>query len=210
MMGTYQLYFEGIVLGILVSAPLGPIGVLTIQRTINKGRNSGIITGLGALTADTFYAALAGFGVSIITKFISNHQLSFRVVGGMILLFLAYKIFNTNISEQVKNRKIGKNNYISDFISTFLLTISNPLTIIFFGLAYGSIGVKNDFDLERLLMLIAGISTGAAIWWLGLVSIISIFKDKFRLKQLFWINKITGILIALFAISIVVSVAFLE
>ena len=86
-MGTYQLYFEGIVLGILVSAPLGPIGVLTIQRTINKGRNSGIMTGLGALTADTFYAALAGFGVSIITKFISNHQLSFRIVGGMILLF---------------------------------------------------------------------------------------------------------------------------
>ncbi len=208
-MGVYQLYFEGIVLGILVSAPLGPIGVLTIQRTINKGRNSGIITGLGALTADTFYAALAGFGVSIITKFISNHQLSFRIIGGFILLFLAYKIFNTNISEQVKNRKIGKNNYISDFISTFLLTISNPLTIIFFGLAYGSIGVRSTFDLERLLMLIAGISTGAAIWWFGLVSIISIFKDKFRLKQLWWINKITGILIAVFAILIVLSVAFL-
>lgn len=208
-MNTYQLYFEGIILGILVSAPLGPIGVLTIQRTINKGRNSGIATGLGALTADTFYAALTGFGVSIITEFISNHQLSFRVVGGIILLFLAYKIFNTNITKQVKNRKIGNNNYISDFISTFLLTISNPLTIIFFGIAYGTLGHKNEFELESLLMLIAGISTGAAIWWLGLVSIISIFKDKFRLKQLWWINKITGVLIAVFAISIVISVAFL-
>ena len=208
-MTSYHFFFEGIIFGILVSAPLGPIGVLTIQRTINKGRNSGIFTGLGALTADTFYAALAGFGVAIITDFIESHQVSFRIIGGIILLLLAYKIFSTNITEQVKNRKLGRTNYFSDFISTFMLTLSNPLTIIFFGLVYASIGIKNSFDMQSLLSLIIGISTGAAIWWLGLVSIISIFKDKFRLRQLWWINKITGILIAIFSVFIIVSVAFL-
>ena len=208
-MTSYHFFFEGIIFGVLVSAPLGPIGVLTIQRTINKGRNSGIFTGLGALTADTFYAALAGFGVSIITNFLENYQIAFRSIGGLILLLLAYKIFNTNITEQVKNRKLGKTNYFSDFISTFMLTLSNPLTIIFFGLAYASIGVESSFNLETLLSLIVGISTGAAIWWFGLVSIISIFKDKFRLRQLWWINKITGILIAIFSLFIIVSVAFL-
>jgi threonine/homoserine/homoserine lactone efflux protein len=209
-METYHLLFEGIILGILVSAPLGPIGVLTIQRTINKGRRSGMFTGLGALTADIFYASLAGFGISIITDFISNHQTSFRIGGGFVLLFLAYKIFFTNVPQQVRNKQLGKNNYFSDFISTFILTLSNPLTIIFFGLAYASIGVKNSFNIESLMILIGGISAGAALWWFGLVSIISIFKKRFKLRQLWWINKITGTLIAVFSIFIIISVFFLD
>jgi len=201
---SIYLFIQGIGIGILVSAPLGPIGVLVIQKTLNKGKLSGFITGMGAATADTFYAIIAGFGVAIITKFINVYQQEIRIIGGVILIGFAYYTFNSNVSKQVKASSKGNKNFLTDYLSTFFLTISNPIPFVVFGISFASIGMaeKNMFD---VLIIVLGVVSGAVLWWISLVSFVNIFRRKFKLKQLWWINKITGVVVALFAIFVLVS-----
>ena len=202
-MSIYSI-IQGIGIGILVSAPLGPIGVLVIQKTLNKGKLSGFITGMGAATADTFYAIIAGFGVAIITKFLNAYQQEIRVIGGIILIGFAYYTFNSNVSKQVRASSKGNKNFLTDYLSTFFLTISNPIPFVVFGISFASLGMaeKEMFD---VLIIVLGVVSGAVLWWLSLVSFVNIFRKKFKLKQLWWINKITGIVVALFAVFVLVS-----
>jgi len=200
-------FIQGIGIGILVSAPLGPIGVLVIQKTLNKGKSSGFITGMGAATADTFYAIIAGFGVAIITKFLNSYQQEIRIIGGIILLGFAYYTFNSNVTKQVRASSEGKKNYLADYLSTFLLTISNPIPFVVFGISFASLGMVEK-QMVDILIIVLGVVSGAVLWWLGLVSFVNIFRRKFKLKQLWWINKITGIVVALFAIFVLVSAYF--
>ena len=200
-------FIQGIGIGILVSAPLGPIGVLVIQKTLSKGRNSGFITGMGAATADTFYAVIAGFGVAIITLFLNAYQQEIRVVGGVILLGFAYFTFNSNVAKQVRASSVGKQNYFTDFLSTFLLTMSNPIPFVVFGISFASLGMA-DKELHNVVIVVLGVISGAVLWWFGLVSFVNVFRHKFKLKQLWWINKITGIVVALFAVFVLVSAYF--
>jgi threonine/homoserine/homoserine lactone efflux protein len=198
---------QGIGIGILVSAPLGPIGVLVIQKTLNKGKTSGLITGFGAASADIFYAIIAAFGVAIITNFLQTYQSEIRLIGGVVLMFFAYHTFTTNVLKQFKANIIGKKNFLADYFSTFFLTASNPVPFIVFGISFASLDMskKNIYD---IMIIVLGIIAGAVLWWIFLVSIINAFRHKFRLKQLWWVNKITGVLIALFSIFIVLSVFF--
>lgn len=197
-------FIQGIGIGILVSAPLGPIGVLVIQKTLSKGRNSGFITGIGAATADSFYAVIAGFGVAIITKFLTAYQHEIRIIGGLILIGFAYYTFNSSVAKQVRSNSVGKKNYLADYLSTFILTISNPIPFVVFGISFASLGMA-DKQLINVLIVVFGVISGAVLWWFGLVSFVNIFRRRFKLKQLWWINKITGIVVALFAIFVLVS-----
>jgi len=198
------LILEGMILGISVSAPVGPIGVLCIQRTLNKGRNFGLISGLGAVIADTFYAILAIFGISFIIIDANNY--TFRLIGGIILAIVGVKMFFTNPVAQIR-RPTSKRTYLGYFASTFLLTITNPLTIVFFAASFTALGLNkyagNPFF---LLTLVLGVFMGASLWWFFLVFIVNTFRKKFRLRSLWWINKISGLLITFLAI---ISIIFL-
>jgi len=200
-------FIQGIGIGMLVSAPLGPIGVLVIQKTLNKGKGSGFITGMGAATADTFYAIIAGFGVAIITKFLNAYQQEIRVVGGVVLIGFAYYTFNSNVTKQIRASSTGNKNYLADFFSTFILTISNPVPFVVFGISFASLGMAEK-EMIDVLVIVLGVVSGAVLWWFGLVSFVNMFRKKFKLKQLWWINKITGIVVALFAIFVLISAYF--
>ncbi|RLD64186.1 MAG: lysine transporter LysE [Bacteroidetes bacterium] len=188
---------KGIIVGIAVSAPMGPIGVLCVQKTVNKGKALGFYSGLGAATADTFYAIITAFGLTYITNFLLRHQLYFEVIGISVLLVLGLKMFFSNPVKQFKanKRQKRKRGVFSDYISTFFLTISNPLTIIFYGTAYAALGLIGDTDEGSSYFLIAGIFSGATLWWYVLTTVVNLYRHKFKLKIIWNINRISGIAI---------------
>jgi len=162
---------------------------------------------MGAATADVFYAIIAGFGVAIITRFLNSYQQEIRIIGGVILIGFAYYTFNSSVSKQLRDNSVGKKNYLADYLSTFVLTISNPIPFVVFGITFASLGMAEK-ELINVLVIVVGVVTGAVLWWFTLVSFINIFRQKFKLKQLWWINKITGVVVALFAIFVLVSSFF--
>ena len=200
-------FIQGIGIGLMVSAPLGPIGILVIQRTLNKGKISGFFTGLGAAAADIFYAFIAGFGIAFITKLLTEYQDQIRIVGGLVLLIFAYTTFTANVTKQIRKRKAGKQNYYADFFSTFFLTISNPVPFVVFGIAFATLSMA-QLNWSSVLVILGGVVSGAILWWFGLVSFVNMFRAKFKLKQLWWVNKITGIIVAAFAVFIFITVFF--
>ncbi len=197
-MGTILLLIlEGILLGISVSAPVGPIGVLSIQRTLNKGRNFGLVSGLGAALADTFYAVLAAYGISFVV--LDAHNFVFRLIGGIILIIVGIKMFFTNPIAQIRKPN-GKSTYWGYFASTFFLTLTNPLTVVFFAASFATIGLSEFSEHPGyLVLMVISVSLGALLWWLSLVYTVNAFRKKFRLRNLWWINKISGLLITLLA-----------
>lgn len=199
-----SLIIAGIVAGLLISVPLGPVGVLIIRKTLNKGRYSGYFGGAGAVTADTFFAIIAGFGVSFITDFIDSFQQEIRIGGGIILMVLAYKIFTSSVIDQIR-QKGKKSTLWSDFMHTYFLTLSNPLTIIVIGAIFAAGGPGKDAGQAQILTLITGVLTGAAAWWLVLVTGVNFFRKNIRLKTLWYLNKVTGILIFVFGLIVLIS-----
>jgi len=203
-----EFFLKGLLVGIIVSAPMGPIGVLCVQKTVNKGHFLGFLSGLGAATADTFYAVLAAFGVTFITNFLTKNQILFQVVGIMVLLFLGFRmIFNNPVKQYRYHRTSGKKRgALKDYISVFFLTISNPLTIIFFGAAFTMMGLLTDSEGQRAnLMLVAGIFAGASLWWFLLTYVVNIFRKRFRLRNIFMLNRISGIIIITLSIAAIIK-----
>jgi threonine/homoserine/homoserine lactone efflux protein len=202
---------KGIIVGLSVSIPLGPVGIFVIQRTISKGQIAGTIAGLGAVFADTFYAVIAGFGVKIIGDFMVENEIALRLIGSFFLIFMGYRIFTSNIIKQVRYKMgvISKSKYLKDFAGIFFLTLSNPLTIVAFGAIFAGLGiVEGNSDARLTIYLIAGVFSGAFFWWFILGTFINIFRNKIRLRNLFWINKVTGILIILLGIVAGLSIWF--
>lgn len=200
---------KGIIIGISVSAPLGPIGVLCIQRTLNKGFKSGFISGFGAAVADIIYAVIAGFSITFISDFLIENQTYFRIIGGLFLIFIGYRIFSSNPAAQIRKLRTKGNNYYRDFLTSFLVTVSNPITILAFGAIFASFNlIDKETGSIPIVVLILAIFSGAILWWLCLILIVTIFKQRIRLRNLLWINRITGILIIIFALVVIISVFF--
>jgi len=198
---------KALLIGISVSAPLGPIAVLSIQRTLNKGFKSGFISGIGAASADIIYAIIVGFSITFISDFLTKYQEYFRIIGGMFLIYIGFKIFSSNPGKQVRKLRLKGNNYYKDFITAFFLTISNPLTILAFGAFFTGLGMVDKAGGQfPIVVMIVSVFSGALLWWLGLISIVTIFKKRIRLRNLLWINRITGSLIVVFALYLIVSV----
>ncbi len=196
-------------IGIGVSVPLGPIGILCIQRTMNKGFLSGFISGIGAAFADTLYAIIAAFGISMIKDFLIENQTIIRTVGSLFLVFVGYKIFNSNPAKDLRKLRNEGQNYIKDFITSFLITISNPITIVAFGAIFAGFDlVGENVNFFHALALIIMVFIGAVTWWLVLISSVSIFRKRIRLRFLLWTNKITGTIIVIFALYILLTSFF--
>ena len=187
------LLIKGILVGLLASIPLGPIGVICIQRTINKGKLSGFLSGMGAASADTLFAAIAGFSLTFIISFIEEKHIIFQAIGGVIVFGLGIKIFYTNPIKQLRRHKRKKNSLLEDYLSVLLVTITNPLAVFLFIALFASLGVVAE-GTDFLLSLVAtsGVFVGAILWWYILTTLVDTFRSKFRLKQLWWINKISG------------------
>ena len=196
-----KFFIDGFIVGLIASIPLGPIGVLCIQRTLSKGRWSGFISGLGASTSDAIYSIIACFSLSYVVSFIEKQMLWVQIFGVVLLTFLGLKIFYTNPAIQLRRQKSKSANFHQDFISTFFFTISNPLYIfLFIGIFAGLRIVMPENSFVGQLFIILGVFAGAASWWFGLTSIVNLFRTKINLRRLWWINKIAGAVIVVIAL----------
>ncbi|MGV8090779.1 MAG: LysE family translocator [Mangrovibacterium sp.] len=192
------LFIKGIIIGLAVSVPLGPIGVLIIQRTINKNRISGFLTGVGASLTDVFYALIAGFSLTYVIDFIRVHHFSFHILGALIVFLLGAYIYRKNPVHDMRKYRRKGSTYYQDLISSFLITFPNPLVVFIFLAVFASSGIVfHTSQPYQAFVLIFGIFIGASLWWLTLTNVVSWFKHKFSLRVLWWFNKISGALIML-------------
>jgi threonine/homoserine/homoserine lactone efflux protein len=203
-----KLFIHGIIIGFLVSLPLGPIGVLVIQRTVNKSRRAGLFSGAGAALSDVIYAMIAGFSLTIVIDFIRQYQMLFQVVGAIAVMGLGLFIYTKNPVKDLRRHRRRGSTHFQDLASTFLLTFSNPLSIFVFLAIFASSGIVLNIDRPYYsAFIILGIFVGAMSWWFSLSGVVSLFRHKINLRLLWWINKVAGILIILFVIvSITVAI----
>ncbi|MBT3190371.1 MAG: LysE family transporter [Anaerolineae bacterium] len=196
---TFSLLLQGIVIGFSIAAPVGPIGVLCIRRTLAKGRIAGLISGLGAATADAVYGCIAGFGLTFISQFLVDQQNLLRLVGGAFLLYLGIKTFFSKDSEKkIENNDKGLS---SAYLTTFFLTLTNPLTILSFVAIFAGMGIVNTTgNYASALMLVLGVFIGSMLWWSLLSGGASFFQKKIDAQGLTWINKISGVIITGFGV----------
>ncbi|MDR2835067.1 MAG: LysE family translocator [Bacteroidales bacterium] len=203
--------WEGILIGLAASIPLGPIAILIIQRTLNKGWKFGFLSGLGAACADTFYAILAALGVTMITSYIEKYEIILRIIGSIILIIMGIKLIPIKPTKQLKKNylKTGKKAIVSDFFSIYGLTLSNPITFFVFTAFFATFRVIDGTITNwylGIVILLFSIFFGAVSWWCALTLLVSVFRKKIRLRKMLILNRIAGILMILFAIFVIVSV----
>lgn len=192
----------GILIGICVSAPVGPLGVLCIQRTLSRGKLHGFITGMGATTSDIIYALLVSLGMSFILDFINTHQFLIQLIGSIIILLFGLHLFLKKPKNQLPDIKTprSKGDLISDYLSAFALCFSNPLIMFLFIGLFARFQIIESGNITNNIVAFISILIGATIWWILLTLIVGYFKNKFKLRELWIINKITGSIIILLSI----------
>ncbi len=199
------LLFKGALLGFSIAAPVGPIGVLCIRRTLQYGRFSGLFSGLGAATADTLYGLFAALSLTLVSDFLVAKHLVLHLLGGVFLLFLGARTFFAAPSS-TNSEKISHRSLLSDFLSSFFLTLSNPMTIFSFVAIFASLGLVNVS--EKYLdasLLVFGIFLGACFWWLLLSEGVTFFRKKVSHQAMGWINRIAGLIIITFGLFVLIS-----
>jgi threonine/homoserine/homoserine lactone efflux protein len=202
---TMELFIKGIILGFSIAAPVGPIGLLCIRRTLAEGKLHGFVSGLGAATADAFYGFIAAFGLNVISSLLLEHQFSIRWIGLVFLFYLAARIF---ISKPASNTKISaeNTNLIRSYTSTLFLTLTNPATILSFIAVFAGFGVGTDANnYFQGSLIVMGVFLGSALWWLLLSSFIGLFRERLNTNALGIINKISAVLLILLGIFSVLS-----
>ena len=208
----FEILLRGLTVGLIASITLGPVGVMCIQRTLSKNRQSGLVSGLGAAVADAIFAILAYFFIAIISSVIESHLQILKILGGICVVIVGVNIFLKNPVVQIRRNRAGKSNLWQDFASTFVLTLTNPafilwLLVIFSAFNVGSAegGEMTFSTIKTGLLMIGGFFGGAVAWWLLLTSVISLFRRRFRPRHLLWINRIAGVLITLLGAVAIIS-----
>lgn len=185
---------KGLIIGLSISVPVGPIGILCIRRTLSRGRMVGFLSGLGAATADGLYGAIAGFGLTFLVDFLIGKQIWLRLIGGALLCILGAKTFLSKPAEQ--GTPVDGNNRWHAYLSTFFLTLTNPLTILFFVAVFAGLGVGSEGGHYLLAgILVSGVFVGSAMWWLILCGFTGLLQKLLNPKRLQWLNRISGLII---------------
>ena len=205
-----SVFLQGLIIGFSIAAPVGPIGVLCIRRTLAEGRLAGFLSGIGAASADMFYGAVAAFGLTVVQDLLIGQSNWLQVVGGIFLLYLGLKTFFSKPSEKAAESRRG--GLFGAYLTTFFLTITNPLTILSFIAIFA--GLRLPFhDVSGVLregetggnylpasFMVLGVFLGSATWWLTLSTGVSLLREKFTPVLLTWVNRLAGVVIFVFGL----------
>ena len=197
-------FARGLLLGLSIAAPVGPIGVLCIRRTLTQGWRIGFLTGLGAATADATYGAVAAFGLTALSNLLIAEQFWLRLLGGLFLLYLGARTFVAKPATVAANATA--NSLTGAYSSTFLLTLTNPTTILSFAAIFAGFGVASSGSTLAAGILVLGVFVGSALWWLLLSGGVTLLRSRFRPAALVWVNRISGVVIALFGLIALASI----
>lgn len=211
-MSDLSVFFRGLIIGFSIAAPVGPIGVLCIRRTLADGRLAGFLSGMGAASADMFYGAVAAFGLTIVQDLLLGQSDWLRFVGGIFLLYLGFKTFFSKPSEQAA--KSSRGGLFGAYLTTFFLTITNPITILSFIAIFA--GLRLPFrDASGMLregetggnyvsaaFMVLGVFLGSAAWWLTLSFTVGFLRQRFNASWQTWVNRVAGVIIFGFGVAI--------
>jgi threonine/homoserine/homoserine lactone efflux protein len=191
------LFLRGLIIGFSIAAPVGPIGILCIRRTLSEGRASGFLSGLGAATADALYGCVAGFGLTMISTFLVDQRFWIQLVGGVFLLALGIKTLRSTPAErEAAASGVG---LTASYLSTLFLTLTNPMTILSFAGIFAALGVADTAgDLSAAARLVLGVFIGSAAWWLLLSGGVGFLREKLSAGVLSWTNRLSGVILLVF------------
>lgn len=197
---------NSIITGLAIAAPVGPIGVLCIRRTLADGRLYGLVSGLGAATADGFYGFIAAFGLTAVFTLFIEHADIFRLAGGLFLLYLGIRTLLAKPAEKAADATAKRHGLLGAYLSTLALTITNPMTILSFIGIFAGLGASETANNPLAsLVMVTGIAGGSALWWLMLSGGVSLLRHRLDTRILRWINWISGGVIILFALRIMLD-----
>ena len=193
-MREIEIFLKGLIVGLSIAVPVGPIGVLCIRRTLAKGRLIGLFSGLGAATADALYGAIAGFGLTILSNFLIGQKLWLHLIGGGLLCLLGVKTFLSKPAEE--GTCVEGSSLWNAYLSTFFLTLTNPMTLLFFAAVFAGLGIGSErHHYFAAAILVSGVFIGSAMWWLVLIGFTGILRGLFNFKRQRWLNRISGLII---------------
>lgn len=198
-----DLIIKGVIVGVVVSAPLGPVGVLCIQRTLNKGRWYGFVTGLGAALSDIIYALITGYGMSFVVDFIENPQNMFylQLIGSIMLLVFGIYTFRSNPVNSIRPVSANKGTLVHNFVTAFFVTLSNPLIIfLFIGLFARFSFVLPEARIYEQSVGYLAIVGGALLWWFVITWLVNKLRSQFDLRGIWILNRIIGIVVMIFSV----------
>jgi len=195
---------KGLIIGFSIAAPVGPIGILCIRRTLVYGRLTGLLSGLGAASADAIYGSIAGFGLTIISDLLLQQQYGLSLGGGLFLVYLGFKtLLAAPAAPATPDRD---KNLLGAYISTFVLTLTNPATILSFAAVFAGLGLANsDSSYSTAGVLVLGVFSGSALWWLLLSGGVSFFRSQFSPDRLVWVNRASGLIITGFGLLMLLN-----
>ena len=221
-----SVFGRGLALGFAIAAPVGPIGVLVIRRTLAEGRLAGLVSGLGAATADGIYGFIAAFGLTFVSSFLISQQSWIRLLGGLFLLYLGVKTMWAPVAErsavgfdtpQTATRPTATQSPVAqpaaagllgNYGSTFVLTLTNPLTMLSFAAVFAGLSVgAASGDYASAAVLVLGVFLGSALWWLALSTAVSLLRSRVSPRGLRWINRVSGLIILGFGLAALASLA---
>jgi threonine/homoserine/homoserine lactone efflux protein len=206
MIPAVEILLKGVLLGLAVSMPLGPISIILINRTIKRGFLSGLFSGLGLGSADTLLALLSALGFTVIMGFIHEERFVLTIITGIVVIGIGIKVLLSNPVKDFRDRDRSDKSLWRDFYSVFVLSISNPYTILIFVAFFSGIHINVRIRADLVpFFLIPGVFIGAMTWWFSLSYILSRFKKKIRLRAIVRINKLGGIVILLIGVLLLFS-----
>lgn len=206
-MTVFGFFARGILIGLAIAAPVGPIGILCIRRTLASGRLVGFVTGMGAATADGTYGAVAAFGLTLISALLLREQAWVRLVGGLALGFLGLRtIFSAVASTPARASAEAKRSLLAAYASTVFLTLTNPTTILSFAAVFAGLGLVGTGGRGTLAAaLVLGVFGGSTLWWLVLSMGVSLLRGWFTPERLAWVNRASGLLLLAFGVAALAS-----
>jgi threonine/homoserine/homoserine lactone efflux protein len=190
---SLTLLVKGLLAGLAIAVPVGPVNVLCVSRTLTKGRVAGLMSGLGAATADAFYGSIAGFSITFIITFLIREERWIQLGGGILLLAIGV-VYYFKPPHPLGEGKDDSSKR-SDYASTFLLTLTNPTTVLTFLVVLAVLGIGHGEAWSLTLWLVFGIFCGSMLWWIVLVSAVNHFRDRFNHRAMLWMNRIAGMAI---------------
>ena len=203
-MDTTFFFLKGIAVGFVIAAPVGPVGMMCIHRTIADGKKFGFVTGLGAAIADTLYGCIAAFGLGFLAAELINYQMPLRGFGGVVLCVIGIRALSNRRTPNPAAPK--RDQLFRIFVSTFFITVTNPLTILSFVAIFAAIGIAEVREqMGWGIALVAGVFIGSAAWWALLTSIAGIFHKRLDDSSAIWVGRFSGVVILGFGFVLLAS-----
>jgi threonine/homoserine/homoserine lactone efflux protein len=199
------LFYRGLAVGLSIAAPVGPIGILCVRRTLAQGLALGFVSGLGAATADAAYGAIAAFGLTSLTNLLVGPQFWLRLFGGGFLVYLGYRIFFSRPVEQAATSRRG--DLAGAYVSTLFLTLTNPMTILSFAAIFVGLGLGDGGEgYGPAGVLVLGVFLGSSLWWGILSSLTASLRSRVTLHGLRWVNRASAAIIGGFGLVVLAGV----